>query len=90
MAASERNKLSRLVHDLPSEAVGGRRLVIRTSSFGSGGLEAPVILASDPRGDELDALLCAHLTAWAWTNEATGFGPLSIEIDLKAELLIRD
>jgi hypothetical protein len=31
-------------------------------------------LADDPAGDRLDALLCAILAAWAWTQRDHGFG----------------
>jgi hypothetical protein len=37
-------------------------------------VEAPGILADDPTGDHLDALLCAIQAAWAWTQREHGFG----------------
>jgi hypothetical protein len=37
-------------------------------------VEAPVELAEDPCGDQLDALLCAIQAAWAWTRRGSGFG----------------
>jgi hypothetical protein len=43
-------------------------------------VQAPVSLADDPTGDELDALLCAVQAAWAWRQRARGFGaPASID-----------
>jgi len=35
---------------------------------------APAGLIEDPRGDHLDALLCAIQAAWAWTRRREGFG----------------
>lgn len=37
-------------------------------------VEAPDGLADDPKGDALDALLCAVQAAWAWTRREAGFG----------------
>jgi hypothetical protein len=37
-------------------------------------VEAPSNLADDPRGDRLDALLCAIQAAWAWTMRDRGYG----------------
>ena len=37
-------------------------------------VEAPVALADDPTGDELDTLLCAVQAAWAWTLRERNFG----------------
>jgi hypothetical protein len=38
------------------------------------GIEAPDDLCDDPRGDQLDAWLCAVQAAWAWLNRDDGFG----------------
>lgn len=35
---------------------------------------APIEVADDPRGDILDALLCAIQAAWAWQQRERGFG----------------
>jgi hypothetical protein len=37
-------------------------------------IAAPVALADDPTGDQLDALLCAMQAAWAWSERENGFG----------------
>ena len=37
-------------------------------------VDAPDALADDPKGDALDALLCAVQAAWAWTRRDDGFG----------------
>ena len=37
-------------------------------------LEAPMKLADDPSGDELDALLCAIQAAWAWGQRSARYG----------------
>jgi Protein of unknown function (DUF429) len=37
-------------------------------------VEAPRSLADDPMGDQIDAHLCAIQAAWAWTQQANGFG----------------
>ena len=37
-------------------------------------VKAPLTLADDPTGDQLDALLCGIQAAWAWQNKSSGFG----------------
>lgn len=37
-------------------------------------VEAPLSLADDPKGDALDALLCAVQAAWAYRNRTSGYG----------------
>ena len=37
-------------------------------------VRAPMELADDPCGDQLDALLCAIQAGWAWTKRNNGFG----------------
>ena len=37
-------------------------------------LQAPLSLADDPTGDDLDALLCAVQAAWAWNRKDADFG----------------
>jgi hypothetical protein len=37
-------------------------------------IKAPMTLADDPTGDQLDALLCAIQAAWAWTRRNDGYG----------------
>ncbi len=37
-------------------------------------LDAPMSLADDPTGDDLDALLCAVQAAWGWSGRNSGFG----------------
>jgi hypothetical protein len=37
-------------------------------------IEAPVTLADDPSGDQLDALICAIQAAWAWTMRDARYG----------------
>jgi Protein of unknown function (DUF429) len=37
-------------------------------------VEAPIALADDPSGDQLDALLCAIQAAWAWTLRGERYG----------------
>ena len=43
-------------------------------------IEAPDLIAEDPTGDHLDALLCAIQAAWAWMNRMNRYGtPLSVD-----------
>jgi hypothetical protein len=43
-------------------------------------IDAPDILCEDPRGDHLDALLCAIQAAWAWWCREKGYGaPASVD-----------
>lgn len=37
-------------------------------------IDAPVSLAEDPGGDDLDALICAVQAAWAWARDDDSFG----------------
>jgi len=37
-------------------------------------VEAPLTLADDPSGDQLDALLCCIQTTWAWQNRSAKYG----------------
>ena len=37
-------------------------------------VNAPILLADDPAGDHLDALLCSIQAAWAWLNRRENFG----------------
>lgn len=37
-------------------------------------VEAPIALADDPGGDQLDALICAVQAAWAWTMKDRRYG----------------
>ena len=37
-------------------------------------VEAPIELANDPSGDQLDALLCAMQAAWAWSERNQRYG----------------
>jgi len=37
-------------------------------------LTAPMAIADDPSGDELDALLCAVQASWGWTRREENFG----------------
>jgi hypothetical protein len=37
-------------------------------------VEAPIELANDPTGDQIDALLCAMQAAWAWSRRDECYG----------------
>ncbi len=37
-------------------------------------LNAPKTLTDDPKGDQLDALLCAIQAAWSWRNKDRNYG----------------
>ena len=43
-------------------------------------VSADPLLADDPTGDQLDALLCAVQAAWSWTNRLQSFGaPMPVD-----------
>lgn len=62
------------------EQLAARRGVLRkiehgalTPAYGLH-IEAPMTLADDPTGDQLDALLCAIQAAWAWMQMDNNYG----------------
>jgi hypothetical protein len=64
---------------LPDQFAARRELIhaIRSGkmrNFFDFEIDAPVELADDPSGDQLDALLCAMQAAWAWSQRENRFG----------------